>query len=78
MILKKTAATAVSVAMFLLGMSYFASNTTPPKEELEIVQVLDRKQIEKPPAVMAPAEKPMPKQKIARIVKPKKTKSSYG
>ncbi|OYZ23092.1 MAG: hypothetical protein B7Y39_06275 [Bdellovibrio sp. 28-41-41] len=75
-ILKKTAAAAVFVALFLLGISYFALSTTPPKEELEIVQVLDRKQIEKPPVVVAPSEKPMPKQKIARIVnrvvKPKK------
>jgi hypothetical protein len=71
-ILKKTAAAAVFLALFLLGISHFASSTTPPKEELEIVQVLDRKQIEKPPVVVAPSEKPMSKQKIARNVKPKK------
>ncbi|MBL7556159.1 MAG: energy transducer TonB [Bdellovibrionaceae bacterium] len=72
LILKKTALAAFVLALFLVGISYFASSTTPPKEELEIVQVLDRKDIEKPPVVVAPAQKPMPKQKIAQIVKPKK------
>lgn len=71
-ILKKTTAAALLIALFLAGVSYFLTSTTPPKEELEIVQVLDRKDIVKPPVVVAPAEKPMPKQKIAKIIKPKK------
>lgn len=71
-ILKKTASVAVLLALLLLGVSYFVSSTAPQKEELEIVQVLDRKQIEKPPVVVAPAQKPLPKQKIAQIAKPKK------
>lgn len=67
-ILKKTAGVAAILASILFTLSFFDTPTVVSKEELEIVQVLDRKQIEKR-VIVAPTEKPMP---TARVVTPKK------
>ncbi|MBL7543334.1 MAG: AgmX/PglI C-terminal domain-containing protein [Bdellovibrionaceae bacterium] len=69
-ILKKTAFSAAIMALLLMGVSYFATSTAPAKEELQIVQVLDRKQIEKP-VVVPPRVQPVAK--APRIVTPAKT-----
>lgn len=66
-ILKKTTLVAGVVALLLLSISFFVS-ATAPKEELEIVQVLDRHQVEKQ-IVVAPSETPVPK--MVRKVQPK-------
>lgn len=68
-VLKKTAIGAAAIVLFLTGVSIFISATTKPKEELQIVQVLDRKDIEKPPIVVAPAPQKVP---VAKMTTPQK------
>lgn len=75
-ILKKTSIGAAVIALLLLGVSFFISNATPAKPELQIVEVLDRKDIEKPPVpVVTPMREkpPVVTSKITKTIKPVKT-----
>ncbi len=54
-ILKRTGLAAAAIALFLFAISFLISPASEIKEELQIVQVLDRKQIEKP-LIVAPSE----------------------
>lgn len=71
-ILKNTAAIAILLLLMLFSLNYFFASPEPQKEELEIVRVLDRKDIIKPPVVVPPTEKPVVKQKVTKILKQKK------
>lgn len=73
LILKRTGIGAAIAASVLLLISAFFSPAAEIKEELQIVQVMDRKQIEKPPVVVAPSEK---KVTTAKVVMPKKTQKA--
>jgi outer membrane biosynthesis protein TonB len=59
-ILKKTTAVAFGIICILFTASFFIHSETAPKDELQIVQVLDRKKIAPPtPMVVTPSEKKM-------------------
>lgn len=58
-ILKKTAQVGGGVAVLLFGLTFIIKKLTPEKEELQVVQVMDRKQIEKS-IILPMAEKKSP------------------
>ena len=71
-IAKKTAITGVAAAILLFGLSFIITPKDPVKEELQVVQVMDRKQIEKM-IVVAPSETKVAKMKpraVKRITAP--------
>ncbi len=71
LILKRTGLAAAAIALFLFAISFLVSPSPEIKEELQIVQVLDRKQIEKP-LVVAPSEKPVTRLQARAHKKPVK------
>ena len=70
--LKRTGIAGVSIAALFLGISFFISNDKTEKEELHVVQVIDREKIETPKIVKM-SETPVAKTKVtSRSVQPKK------
>ncbi len=59
-IMKKTAQIGGGVALMMFGLSFIINKLSPAKEELQVVQVMDRKQMEK--SIVVPVmEKKMPR-----------------
>jgi TonB family protein len=69
-ILKKTSITAAIIVVILFGLSFVVGTSEPVKEELQIVEVLDRKEIEKP-VVVQPVQQKVAK--TPKVVRPAKT-----
>lgn len=70
--LKRTGIAGVSLAALILGISFFISKDKAEKEELHVVQVIDREKIE-PKKIVKMSETPVAKTKVtSRSVQPKK------
>jgi hypothetical protein len=76
-IIKKTSIGGVAAAILLFGLSFIVTTKEVVKEELQVVQVMDRKQIEKSIVIPVAEHKvAQVKQKVtSRIVKPMTHKS---